>query len=106
MGNYLGSEDVNNPGRQWFNVSDNLVVGGDSGFDAYGNGYVVFIYEQYREDSDFGETANFWFKGTSPSDGDPYGRFHLSTPPNNNQTLSISGGNSPEYGYCIRCIKD
>ena len=106
LGNYLGSEDGNNPGSQWFNVSDNLVVGGDSDFDAYGNGYVVFIDEQYREDNDFGESANFWFKGISPSDGDPYGRFHFRTPANNNQTLSISGGASPDYGYCIRCIKE
>ncbi len=47
-----------------------------------------------------------WFKGISPSDGDPYGRFHLRTPPNNNQTLGISGGGSPDIGYCIRCIKE
>jgi len=106
LGNYLGSEDGNNPGSQWFNVSDNLVVGGDSGFDAYGNGYVVFVAAQFRQDNDFGERANFWFKGISPSDGDPYGRFHFSTPPNNNQTLGISGGGSPDTGYCIRCIKE
>ena len=106
LGNYLGSEDGNNPGSQWFNVSDNLVVGGDSGFDAYGNGYVVFTDEQDREDNDFGEWANFWFKGISPSDGDPYGRFHLRTPPNNNQTLGISGGGIANYGYCIRCVKE
>ena len=106
LGNYLGSEDGNNPGSQWFNVSDNLVVGGDSGFDAYGNGYVVFRKEEDRIDGDFGERANFWFKGISPSDGDPYGRFNLSTPPNNNQTLGINGGISPDYGYCIRCIKE
>lgn len=106
LGNYLGSEDGNNPGSQWFNVSDNLVVGGDSGFDAYGNGLVVFVAAQFRQDNGFGEQANFWFKGISPSDGDPYGRFHFSTPPNNNQTLGISGGGSPDTGYCIRCIKE
>ena len=105
LGNYLGSEDVNNPGRQWFNVSDNLVVGGDSGFDAHGNGYVQFTNEEFRQDDDFGEMANFWFKGTSP-DGDPYGRFRFRTPPNNNQSLVLAGGSSANEGYCIRCIKE
>lgn len=103
LGGYLGVQDGSS--MQWGQVSGSLVPEGETGFDAYGNGYVVFITEQYREDNDFGEWANFWFKGTAP-DGDPYGRFHFRTPPSNNQNLTTSGGNSPESGYCIRCIKE
>ena len=103
LGGYLGVQDGSL--MQWSQVTGSLVPEGETGFDAYGNGYVVFIREEFRQDGDFGEWANFWFKGTAP-DGGPYGWFHFRTPPNSNQSLTTSGGNNASIGYCIRCIKD
>ena len=103
LGDYLGVQDGSS--MQWGQVSGSLVSGGETGFDAYGNGYVTFNEEAWRINADFGEWANFWFKGTAP-DGDPYGRFHFRTPPSNNQNLTTSGGIEANYGYCIRCVKE
>ncbi len=109
LGNYLGTEDQNNLNSQWFDAGAKMRVNGESGFEGYGNGYVLFRNPRTNIDGDYfdddlGETAKFWILGKSPSNGDPYAYFHFNT--NGGGALSISGLGDKEYGYCVRCIKE
>jgi len=103
LGDFLGVQQGSS--MQWNQVSSSLVPGGETGFNAYGNGTVNFIEEAYRQDIRFSEWADFWFKGATPS-GDFYGWFNFRTPPSSNQALTTSDGYQANFGHCIRCIKE
>ena len=91
LGNFLGTEDSNNPNSQWFNAGALMTVGGNSGFEGYGGGSVIFTDRNWDGaiDYDLDETAYFWISGSSPSDGDPYAYFHFNI--GGSGSLSISG---------------
>ena len=102
LGDFLGVQQGSS--MQWNQVSSSLVLGGETGFNAYGNGIVRFEGDN-RLDTEFSQWANFWLRGAA-GDGETYVRFRFSTPPSSNQALTTSGGVAPNIGYCIRCIKD
>ena len=105
LGNFLGTEDSNNPNSQWFNAGALMTVGGNSGFEGYGGGSVIFTDRNWDGaiDYDLDETAYFWISGSSPSDGDPYAYFHFNI--GGSGSLSISGSGNDDRGFCVRCIK-
>ena len=102
LGNFLGVQQGSS--MQWNQVSSSLVLGGETGFDAYGNGIVRFEGDQ-RLDTEFSQWANFWLKGAA-GDGDTYVKFRFRTPPSSNQALTTSDGYQANFGHCIRCIKE